>query len=390
MHPSRYFLAALPGGFLVAGVLFAVSSLSVQAMDSLSSTEIMLKKMAVSARTLSYIGTATYEQSGVMRSVKIVHTVRDGREVERLEYLDGPRHEIIRQGNPVDCERVSDLLIKGEVLPGARQASLQGREQDDKLNHQQGHGHLEDYYHYSIRGDNRVAGREVVQVFLKPRDRYRYGHLLSLDKKTGLLLQSMLINMKGNIMERFQFTDIDIGVVIDESALQPKMDQHIVARTGTSPCGTAPQIQNQQFVENRRDEGIESGTVLPEHDKVNEPKETEENPWQAAWLPPGFVLSDLLIDTERHAQEMMYTDGMSAFSIFIDPDETLQHNNIEARRGATVAYLARSMKGEKRYIICVVGELPMHTARLVAEAVVFYESKGETNHGESAYGNIAQ
>ena len=343
----------------------------VQALDSLSSAQIMLKKMAMSARNLSYVGTATYEQSGAMRSVKIIHTVRNGLEVERLEYLDGPRHEIIRQGNPVNCERVSDLLIRGEVLPGAG------------LDPEQGHAHLEDYYDYSIRGNNRVAGRKVVQVFLQPKDRYRYGHLLSLDKKTGLLLQSMLINRKGNIMERFQFTAIDIGVVIDESALQPKMGQHIVARADLSPCGFAGQGKDQ--LASKVDDSP-APAVTPISDSTKDPANastiasTVEASWQVAWVPPGFVLSDFSTDAVRDTQEMMYTDGISAFTVFIDPDNTLQGSNIEARRGATVAYMAKSIKDEKRYTICVVGELPMQTARLVAEAVV---------HGEPHYGDMA-
>ena len=355
-------LAASLGGFLITVcATFALGCvvMPVQALDSLSSTQIMLKKMAMSARNLSYVGTATYEQSGVMRSVKIIHTVRNGLEVERLEYLDGPRHEIIRQGNPVNCERVSDLLIRGEVLPGAG------------LDPEQGHAHLEDYYDYSIRGNNRVAGRAVVQVFLQPKDRYRYGHLLSLDKKTGLLLQSMLINGKGNIMERFQFTAIDIGVVIDESALQPKMGQHIVARADLSPCGLAGQGKDQLA---SKVDDLPAPAITSTNDS------TIEASWQVAWVPPGFVLSDFSTDAARGAEEMMYTDGISAFSVFIDPDNTLQGSNIEARRGATVAYMAKSIKDEKRYTICVVGELPMQTARLVAEAVI---------HGERHYGDMA-
>lgn len=309
-------------------------------MDTLSSPQRLLEKMALSAHTLSYIGTATYEQSGVMRSVRIVHAVRDGKEFERLEYLDGPSNEIIRRGNPVDCERVSDLLIKGEAVSGATPGPSQG------------YAHLEDYYQYSIRGDNRVAGRRVVEVFLQPRDRYRYGHLLSLDKNTGLLLQSMLVGNKGSILERFQFTSIDIGVVIDESLLQPAMEKHFVASTAFAPCPpvkTMPQPVKNAY-----------GGEADEADTVS---------WRATWVPPGFVLADFYVDSETDTQEMIYTDGMSSFSVFIDPDSTRQLNSVEARRGATVAYLVKSVDREKIYTVCVVGELPMRTARLVAEAV---------------------
>ncbi len=315
-----------------------------QAMESVTSAQAMLKKMAESAHTLSYAGTATYEQSGVMRSVKVVHTVRDGLEVERLEYLDGPRHEVIRRGNPVDCQRVGDLLVKGQILPTS--------EQD--------HAHLEDYYHFSIRGDTRIAGRKVSQVFLEPKDRYRYGHLLSLDKKTGLLLQSMLISVQGKVLERFQFTSIDIGVVIDESALQPKVGKHIVARTGLLPCHYEEEADS-----------VVAAMMLKSDDsgQIGGLPGGQESHWKAAWVPPGFVLADLWTDAVADRQEMMYTDGMSSFSVFIDPDETRQPADIEARRGATVAYLAKIREGEKLYTVCVVGELPMQTARLIAEAV---------------------
>ena len=337
-------LAASLGGFLVSAGFVLSLSLPLHAMDSLSSTQSMLKKMSLAARTLSYSGTATYEQSGAMRSVKIVHTVRDGREIERLEYLDGPRREIIRQGNPVDCERVSDLLIKGVVLPGAG------------LDVEKRHAHLEDYYRYSIRGENRVAGRQVTQVVLAPKDRYRYGHLLSLDKETGLLLQALLVDIKGNILERFQFTAIDIGAVIDDSVLQPKMDGHIVARTGLSPCKPIQQ------------DGVDTGGDDSGH--FNGPlAEGGPSPWHTAWVPPGFVLSDSHVNTLTDSQEMMYTDGMSTFSVFIDQDVGQPHDKVEARRGATVAYLVKSVRNNKPYVICVVGELPMQTARLVAEAV---------------------
>lgn len=329
--------AAFTGGFLVILMVIAISCfpLYVQAMETLSSPQKWLERMALSARTLSYVGTATYEQSGMMRSVRIFHAVRDGKEFERLEYLDGPRNEVIRRRSPADCQGISSLLIKGEAVVGSNE----------------NYARLEDYYQYSIQGESRVAGHKVVQVFLKPNDRYRYGHLLSLEKTTGLLLQSMLVNSKGNILERFQFTSIDIGELIDESLLEPEMDSHLVA-SALPDC--PPPIDRIQYA----DEKSSSDTA----DMVSPS-------WAANWVPPGFVLANLYTDPATQAQEMVFTDGMSSFSIFIDPTIPQQHNNVEARRGATVAYLAKLADQGKSYTVCVIGELPMKTARLVAEAV---------------------
>ena len=61
---------------------------------------------------------------------------------------------------------------------------------------------------FYIKGDGRIANREVSMVHVLPKDKYRYGYVVAIDKDSGLLLQSVLMSHTGKPLERFQFVDI--------------------------------------------------------------------------------------------------------------------------------------------------------------------------------------
>ena len=46
------------------------------------------------------------------------------------------------------------------------------------------------FYQLRMDGEDRIANRQVVKLLVTPRDAYRLGHSLFLDKETGLLLKS--------------------------------------------------------------------------------------------------------------------------------------------------------------------------------------------------------
>jgi sigma-E factor negative regulatory protein RseB len=139
-----------------------------------------LARMVEASRTLSYRGVAVYEQDGTARTVSVVHAVRGGRKLERLEYLDGPRSELVRMGEPDDCNPVADRLLQGDAVTGG---GVPVR--------------LSDHYRATFRNDDRIAGRMVRQIYMEPRDSYRYGHLLGVDAASGLLLQDLVLDARG-------------------------------------------------------------------------------------------------------------------------------------------------------------------------------------------------
>ncbi|MEH6466459.1 MAG: MucB/RseB C-terminal domain-containing protein [Porticoccus sp.] len=312
---------------LCAAVCLLVAAASPSfALDDIDSVTNLLKRMAEANRQVSYQGIFSYEHGGALKTVKVLHAVRDGQEFERIIHLSGPKREVVRRGNDLNCQRLGDAMLRGAALDIANISR----------------GHLENYYELYIKGDERVAGRDVTIVHVVPKDDFRYGYVLGIDKETGLLLQSMLIGNKKRVLERFQFVDISIGVLIDDMALEPTDAEHHLASLDASPC--LDPMASSSSTKNVRQ-------------------------WKASWLPPGFAMAGSHRSTETHRETLIYTDGLTVFSVFIDEGEAANLPRIQAQRGATVAFLIRMDIENNNYAICVVGEIPIKTAKQVAESI---------------------
>jgi sigma-E factor negative regulatory protein RseB len=295
------------------------------ALDDIHSVTSLLKRMAEANRQISYQGIFSYEHGGALKTVKVFHAVRDGQEFERIIHLSGPKREVVRRGNDLSCQRLGDAMLRGAAL-GIANISR---------------GHLENYYDLYIKGDERVAGRDVTIVHVVPKDNFRYGYVLGIDKETGLLLQSMLIGSNKRVLERFQFVDISIGILIDDMAVEPTDTEHHTASLNASTC---------------LDDMAHSSALTVRQ-------------WKASWLPAGFAVAGSHRSTETGRETQVFTDGLAVFSIFIDSDEAGDLPIIQAQRGATVAFLTRMDIESTNYVICVVGEIPIKIAKKVAESM---------------------
>ena len=93
-------------------------------------------------------------------------------------------------------------------------------------------------------------------------------------------------------------------------------------------------------------------------------------------MPKGFELSSN--DTansigEESAQNLMYSDGMVAFSVIVEPmPESLQEMSVETVSGATVvvSHTIQDRKGNPQFVT-VVGDLPKNTIWRIARGVTF-------------------
>lgn len=288
----------------------------------------LLKQMSESVRSLNYRGLFTYEHGGSLSTLRVVHSVRDGIEYERLQHLSGPEREVLRQGQRVDCLTPGDQLLRGRFDVFGEQ--FEG---------------LDSYYHFYIRGEERVAGREVINIQVKPRDAYRYGYSLAIDKLTGLPLKSLLIDPNMHVLERFQFVELELGPSIGESDYQAVTSQHRVVDHEISPCN------------------------------LSRPNKSEG--WRANWLPKGFVFSGQR-KTESGQDMFMYTDGLTAFSVFVGVPIDSRQPDIKAQRGATIAYMHNIVRNSQPYQVTVVGEVPPNTAQRVAYNMNLLQSSADT------------
>ncbi|MBK7168730.1 MAG: MucB/RseB C-terminal domain-containing protein [Gammaproteobacteria bacterium] len=289
----------------------------------------LLDAMSRNFRALDYRGVFTYEQGQTLRSVRIVHVVVDGVEQERLLTLDGEQREFLRRDHPVDCLHAGDQLLRLGSPPLTPPLRLDAGDTS----------RLDQYYAIEFDGTERVASRSGSRLRISPRDPYRYGMTLVLDDKTSLLLKSEITDGSGRVLERFQFVDVEIGKPVsaaDLDAETPEATENLTHAPGTEP-------QAQPFV------------------------------WTVSWLPEGFALSARELraaaDLGREVETQMYTDGLAVFAVFVERGvEVASDEGEQASQGATVAYvIARGGQN----VVTVVGEIPIATAQLVANAVNF-------------------
>jgi sigma-E factor negative regulatory protein RseB len=295
-----------------------------------------LDQMSHGFRELDYRGEFTYEFGSHMDTLSIAHAVRDGVEKERLVYLNGKLREVVRDGHPLNCIHPGDEIMRlGSVITsGPLGQTLQG-------NHD-----IADYYGLAYGESTRIAGRAARQIVVQPADEYRYGFHLYLDQQTGLLLKSVTFSPVGTVLERFQFTRIEIGAAITDSELSAtQADSHHANHYMVAQAGTAG---------------------APVVDSI-----------EALWLPPGFYLSATAVQQagDRPVQLSMYTDGFATLTLVLEANHQgiVTADDGKAHRGATVAYMRQLSRLGQPYLLTVVGEVPLLTAEKVARNAVFKE-----------------
>ncbi|MBV1877230.1 MAG: MucB/RseB C-terminal domain-containing protein [Pseudomonadales bacterium] len=282
-----------------------------------------LEKMNYALHQASYQGTFIYMRGKRFDTVKVVHYVNDGTEFERMVNLTGEEREIIRINEQADCYHPADGEFKQvhDVPMGPFTHNFSKSISENQSS-----------YRISLHGKDRIAGRSAIRLSISPRNSDRYGYRLWLDEESGLLLKSDLVN-QGRVLELFQFSSVEIGQPIEESqfhsALQDVGRSHSLARTEPQMTASTSKMK---------------------------PK------WRATWVPPGFKQ----VQTQ-FANRLSFTDGVATVSIFVDRSGESTMVNMQTSLGATVV-LTRQIESSAQQVT-VVGEVPLDTAKRVAESI---------------------
>ena len=280
-----------------------------------------LTRLGQAEQQQSFHGTFVYERNGSFSTHNIWHRVQNGQVRERLLQLDGSAQEVVRIDGRTQC--VSGTLIAGlGDSPNAAARALDPKK-------------LKNWYDLAVIGKSRVAGRDAVIVSLTPRDQHRYGFELHLDKKTGLPLKSLLLNDKGQLLERFQFTSLDTDEI--------PSDKELLAAADCKPINIAS-------------------------DKASAAKALQN--WRSDWLPPGFELTSSSshkdAQTKTQVSSLMYDDGLARFSVFLEPLNGATVTDTRTQLGPTVAISRRLTTPQGEMMVTVVGEIPIGTAERIA------------------------
>lgn len=274
--------------------------------------EAWLDRMAHALGATDYQGTLVYIEGGQIETLQVFHSASERR--ERVVALTGQPRELVRDGDRITCigTAPAPLVFDGGSLAGLKPIAEVGRD-----------GPGSDYLATMGEGGERIAGRPTVAVELRPRDAYRYGYRLWLDRDSALPLRVALFDAGGEALEQLTFTEVDVGRAPDPEDLRLAGPPPPPETAG--PASLAAEVE------------IEAG-------------------WSVRDLPAGFRL-------RRHQQQadgehLVFTDGLAAVSVYIESLDSAPAVADKATRAGAVH--ARSVSREGRRIVAI-GKVPAAT-----------------------------
>ena len=315
---------------IVLGLLPVAASAD-DAQDALA----ILEKMEMAGRTVNYSGTFVFQHGGHVETSRIAHFVNPaGGVLERLDTLDGPAREVMRSNDQVTC-----------YLPGLRTVLIDprgSRQFPIEIEHIH---HLAQNYQV-IKGTlDRVADVECRWVALLPKDNLRYARRFCADVNTGLTLRSRTLNEKHETVEAFAFTTLEIGGPF----------RHDMVKSRYAAVSSA---QNWRV----------DRSALADHD-------SGDSGWTVGYQPAGFrkimELRRSMPGRKGSVSHLVYSDGLAAVSVFIEPGASTSKKHVLRHQGAVHIY-SRPVAG---YTITVLGETPAETVMRLAQSI---EPRAET------------
>lgn len=312
---------------LMAALLLLATGAHAASDENTGQAERWLARLGPALNMTTYRGVLVYTRGEQISSMRVAHRYLDGHVEERLVQQDGASGEFVRKGDRVVCVLPDRGRFQLDpIIPsGPFAEAFASRLVPDNP-----------WYQPELLGDDRVAGYAAKVVALKARDTNRYSYRLWLEQDTGLLLKSHVRSADGHVLESFQFTDLEITDTLPDSEFEVQGS----GREMSAPASS---------------------------DVIEKNSTTAMSGWRLGWKPDGFVPAAAL--SSGNGQSVAFSDGLAAFSVFVEPAGDLDMPTGASRIGATTAYMRRLTVGEATFLVTVIGEIPPETAMRVAESV---------------------
>lgn len=317
-RPATPAVLALIGAFSCGGSIAA---------DTATDGMAWLKKIAAASRQLNYAGTFVYQHGRQVESSRIAHMSDASGEYEKLETLDGPPREIIRNNENVTCYVPDNKTVIIEKRTSRQFPALL----PEQLNG------ITDNYVINKGGQERVAGYDCQVIALEPKDNLRYGHKYCAELGSGLALRSRTYNEKGEMVDLFVFTQLTIGSGVTREMLK--------SRFAAISQGWQVDRAALDLRETAADSRWEYKSPLAGFRKLTEMKRSI----------PGRA---------SPVSHIVYSDGLAAVSVFLEPLPKSPPAAGATYQGAVNMYVKSS--GDQ--MVTVVGEAPAGTVKQIAES----------------------
>jgi sigma-E factor negative regulatory protein RseB len=288
-----------------------------------------LARVAQAARTHNYVGTIVYQRGNRVETSRIVHFNQGGMEYEKLTSLDGPAREIVRGQGEVRFYYPDAKFVRVEPRTFRNAFPSLSPEQQKSL---------KEYYNFKIVAGERVGGIAADIVVFEPKDGLRYGHRFWSDAVTGLLLKARVIDERGEVVEQFAFTDIQVNAKVDKSMVEPSWP--------TVPADW-------------RVKELSAGDVA-----------LHDTGWTVTRVPPGFtkIMEGFrkLRNRQNPVAQLVFSDGLVAVSVFVEPAASIQvPMGMQASQGGLNVYYVK----QDDNLVTVMGEVPGATIRQIGNSV---------------------
>lgn len=294
------------------------------------SAKLWLEQLSKSLRELNFTTSFVVVKNNQAEPYHWLHGIgENSQELEIFSRLNGPRRDILRQGDIVsyiEPEQEPYSIISNHVqspIPTIFRGDF---------------SQLEDNYRFISVGRSRVLGRVAQLVRIVAKDKYRFSYWLWLDQETGLLLKMAILTRQGLLLEQIQFTHIEVSEQLSESLVQFQ------------------------------------STELPEIIKLNNQQKNRVLAWKVDWLPQGFAV----IKSNQHnlnsrnqgenkaVEFMLFSDGLVEISVYVNLSQENFRAPEYASDGATMVF-NHIVQGIE---VGIVGDIPLATAKKIAESIV--------------------
>lgn len=233
-----------------------------------------------------YVLSLVKVQEGRVQPFRYEHGVIDGEQIEHLVFLNGPPREVVRKGDVV-------TLLDMDHAPFSYKAdSIRGPIPDALLT---APADLVNHYNLVLAGVSRVAGHPAQLLRIVPKDNYRHGFWIWIDRDNHLPLRVDRVAQNAEVIEQLMVVDMD------------KLD---------APSDHIQRVAKAQFP---------APSALPSQGspqalgKVN-------------WLPPGFhpVTANYhrLALLGEGVDYWLYSDGLAEIAVYINPSAPRQELTI--------------------------------------------------------------
>ncbi|MCZ2498314.1 transcriptional regulator [Xylophilus sp. Kf1] len=243
----------------------------------------VMERAREAARKKTYVGTfVVLSANGAMASSRIWHlSDAGGQQFERMESLTGTPRTVFRRNDEITT-----------YLPETRVARSERRDSFGLFPHlpRVPASALGTFYAVHSAGSERVAGFDTDVVQLMPRDGFRYGYRLWVERKTGFAVQLQTVDRHGHLIEQAAFSDLQFDVPLRAD----KMQQQAVGNTG--------------------------GWQIEKLQRIRTSAEAEG--WLVRGAVPGFEPMDCYrrsADAPVGAVQWIFSDGLATVSLFIEP-----------------------------------------------------------------------